>query len=110
MKRNGILTARFEVFDDPKKAIEYAKSVNYPLVVKADGLAAGKGVIVCNDSFEVIDAIDKILVKKNFGNASPCFECQYRQHDGHCGCEGQIPCTGESNHQGIRSRQNKQGA
>ena len=69
MKRNGILTARFEVFDDPKKAIEYAKSVDYPLVVKADGLAAGKGVIVCNDSSEVIDAIDKILVKKNFGNA-----------------------------------------
>ena len=69
MKRNGILTARFEVFDDPKKAIDYTKSVNYPLVVKADGLAAGKGVIVCNDSSEVIDAIDKILVKKNFGDA-----------------------------------------
>lgn len=69
MKRNGILSARFEVFDDPKKAIEFAKSVDYPLVVKADGLAAGKGVIVCNDSSEVIDAIDKILVKKNFGDA-----------------------------------------
>ena len=69
MKRNGILTARFEVFDDPKKAIEYAKSVDYQLVVKADGLAAGKGVIVCNTSSEVIDAIDKILVKKNFGHA-----------------------------------------
>ena len=69
MKRNGILTARFEVFDDPKKAIEFAKSVDYPLVVKADGLAAGKGVIVCNDSSETIDAINKILVEKNFGNA-----------------------------------------
>jgi phosphoribosylamine---glycine ligase len=69
MKRNGILTARFEVFDDPKKAIEFAKSVDYSLVVKADGLAAGKGVIVCNDSSEVIDAIDKMLVKKNFGDA-----------------------------------------
>ena len=69
MKRNGILTARFEVFDDPKKAIEFAKSVDYPLVVKADGLAAGKGVIVCNDSSETIDAINKMLVEKNFGNA-----------------------------------------
>jgi len=69
MKRNDILTARFEVFDDPKKAIEFAKSVDYQLVVKADGLAAGKGVIVCNDSFETIDAINKILVEKNFGNA-----------------------------------------
>ena len=69
MKRNGILTARFEVFDDPKKAIEFAKSVDYPLVVKADGLAAGKGVIVCNDSSEAVDAIEKMLVQKNFGDA-----------------------------------------
>ncbi len=69
MKRNGILTARFEVFDDPTKAIEFAKSVDYPLVVKADGLAAGKGVIVCSDSSEAVDAINKILVQKNFGNA-----------------------------------------
>ena len=69
MKRNGILTARFEVFDDSKEAIEYAKSVDYPLVVKADGLAAGKGVIVCSNSSETIDAINKILVEKNFGNA-----------------------------------------
>jgi phosphoribosylamine--glycine ligase len=69
MKRNGILTARFEVFEDPKKAIEFAKSVEYPLVVKADGLAAGKGVIVCNDSSETIDAINKILVEKDFGDS-----------------------------------------
>ncbi|HEU5221421.1 MAG TPA: phosphoribosylamine--glycine ligase, partial [Candidatus Nitrosotalea sp.] len=69
MKRNGILTARFEVFDDPKKAIDFVKSVDYPLVVKADGLAAGKGVIVCNDSTEAIDAINKMLVQKNFGSA-----------------------------------------
>lgn len=69
MKRNDILTARFEIFDDPKKAIEFAESVDYPLVVKADGLAAGKGVIVCNDSSEAIDAIDIMLVQKNFGNA-----------------------------------------
>lgn len=69
MKRNGIPTARFEVFDDPKKAKNYVKSVNYNLVVKADGLAAGKGVIVCNDSSETLAAIDKILVDKSFGSA-----------------------------------------
>ena len=69
MKRNGIPTAKFEVFDDPKKAKEYVKSVNYDLVVKADGLAAGKGVIVCNGPSEAMDAIDKILVEKSFGNA-----------------------------------------
>ena len=69
MKRNDILTARFEVFDDAKKAKEYARSVDFPLVVKADGLAAGKGVIVCNNSEETIRAIDKMLVEKSFGVA-----------------------------------------
>ncbi|MDE1842538.1 MAG: phosphoribosylamine--glycine ligase [Thaumarchaeota archaeon] len=69
MKRNGILTARFEVFDDPQKAIEFAHSVDFPLVVKADGLAAGKGVIVCNNSSEAISAIEQMLIQKNFGNA-----------------------------------------
>ncbi len=69
MKRNRIPTARFEIFDDAKPAIEYAKSVDYPLVVKADGLAAGKGVIVCNDSKEAVDAIGKILVERSFGEA-----------------------------------------
>ncbi|TLX95035.1 MAG: phosphoribosylamine--glycine ligase [Thaumarchaeota archaeon] len=69
MKRNGILTARFEVFENPKEAKEYARSVDFPLVVKADGLASGKGVIVCDDSTDVISAIDKILVQKSFGAA-----------------------------------------
>ena len=69
MKKHGIQTSQFEIFDDPKKAIEYAKSVKYNLVVKADGLAAGKGVIVCNSTQEVISAIDTMLVKKTFGDA-----------------------------------------
>jgi phosphoribosylamine--glycine ligase len=69
MKRNDVLTARFEVFDDAKKAKEYARSVDFPLVVKADGLAAGKGVIVCDNSEETIRAIDKMLVEKSFGVA-----------------------------------------
>jgi phosphoribosylamine---glycine ligase len=69
MKRNGIPTASFEIFDDAKKAKDFVKTVDYPLVVKADGLAAGKGVIVCNDSSEAISAIDKILVEKAFGEA-----------------------------------------
>ncbi len=69
MKRNGIQTAKFEIFDDPKKAEEYVKSLDYDVVVKADGLASGKGVIVCNSSDEAITAINSILVKKTFGNA-----------------------------------------
>jgi len=69
MKRNNIPTARFDIFDDPKKAQEYIESLDYNVVVKADGLAAGKGVIVCNSKDEAIAAINTILVKKAFGEA-----------------------------------------
>ena len=69
MKRNNIPTARFEIFDDDHKAQDYVKSLDYKVVVKADGLAAGKGVIVCNSAKEAVDAIQTILVKKTFGEA-----------------------------------------
>lgn len=69
MKRNDIQTARFEIFDDSKKAAEYVKSLDYNVVVKADGLASGKGVIVCNSVDDAIAAIDTILTKKTFGDA-----------------------------------------
>ena len=69
MKRNNIPTASFEIFDDPKKAEDYVKSINHNVVIKADGLAAGKGVIVCNSIEESLSAIDTILVKKTFGDA-----------------------------------------
>jgi len=62
MERNQIPTARFGIFDDPKKAEDYVKSNDYNVVVKADGLAAGKGVIVCNSKEEAMAAIDTILV------------------------------------------------
>jgi len=69
MKRNEIHTARFEIFDDAAKAEEYVKSLDYNVVVKADGLAAGKGVLVCNSTDEAISAINIILTKKAFGEA-----------------------------------------
>ena len=69
MRRNNIPTASFEIFEDPEKAIVYVNSINHPVVIKADGLAAGKGVIVCNSNEEAISAIKTILVKKTFGDA-----------------------------------------
>ena len=69
MKRNDIPTARFEIFDDAQKAQEYVKSLDYNVVVKADGLAAGKGVIVCDSNDEAVSAIQTILVNKTFGDA-----------------------------------------
>jgi len=69
MKRNNIPTVTFEIFDDPDKAKQYVQSLSHPVVVKADGLAAGKGVIVCNSKEEAEAAIETILVKKTFGDA-----------------------------------------
>jgi len=69
MKRNDIPSARFEIFDDAQKAQDYVQSIDYNVVVKADGLAAGKGVIVCNSNEEAFSAIQIILVKKTFGDA-----------------------------------------
>ena len=69
MKRNDIPTADFEIFDDAQKAKEFVSTYDKQVVVKADGLAAGKGEIVCANNDEANDAIDKILVKKEFGDA-----------------------------------------
>jgi len=69
MKRNGIPTADFEVFDDPKRAKQYVDSLSCNVVVKADGLAAGKGVIVCSDKKEAHGAIDAVLADGAFGDA-----------------------------------------
>jgi len=69
MKRNNIPTSKFEIFDDAQKAQKYVESLDYDVVVKADGLAAGKGVIVCSSDDEAKSAIETILVKKTFGDA-----------------------------------------
>ena len=69
LKRNNIPTAAFEVFDDPVKAKEYVDKIGYDVVIKADGLASGKGVIVCNSKDEAEKSIDMMLVDKKFGDA-----------------------------------------
>ncbi|MEM3143786.1 MAG: phosphoribosylamine--glycine ligase [Candidatus Nitrosotenuis sp.] len=69
MKRHGIPTARFDVFENADSAKSYVDSVDYNVVIKADGLAAGKGVIVCSNKKEAYDAIDIMLVKNSFGEA-----------------------------------------
>ena len=69
MKKNNIPTANFSIFSDPIKAKDFVtKNENY-LVIKADGLASGKGVIVCDSKEEAISSIDRIMIKKEFGEA-----------------------------------------
>jgi len=69
LKRNNIPTAAFEVFNDAVKAKEYVNQIEHNVVVKADGLAAGKGVIVCDSKVEAEKSIDMMLVDKKFGDA-----------------------------------------
>ncbi|MBU1853770.1 MAG: phosphoribosylamine--glycine ligase [Candidatus Omnitrophica bacterium] len=67
MKRFNVPTADFKVFDQPDEARAYLKRIGVPIVIKADGLAAGKGVIVAQTIEEATKAIDSILVDKVFG-------------------------------------------
>ncbi len=69
MKKYGIKTAAYESFDNIDKAKEYIASQSYPLVVKASGLALGKGVIICQNEREATTAIDEIMGQKVFGDA-----------------------------------------
>ena len=67
MKKYGIPTADYEVFDDPKKALEYLKTAKIPTVVKADGPALGKGALVCMTRDEAFAAVKEIMEDKQFG-------------------------------------------
>jgi phosphoribosylamine--glycine ligase len=69
MRRHGIPTAEYAVFAALEPAIDFAKHAAYPLVVKADGLAAGKGVLICATFTEAEAAIRSILVERAFGSA-----------------------------------------
>ena len=68
MKRHNIPTAGFENFINAKEAIDYIESKGAPIVVKASGLAAGKGALVCQTLEDAVNAVDRILVKKEFGD------------------------------------------
>jgi phosphoribosylamine--glycine ligase len=69
MQRHGIPTAGFEVFDDARAAAEHVRALAGPCVVKADGLAAGKGVAVCDDPAQAEAALGEIMGARRFGEA-----------------------------------------
>lgn len=68
MKKYNILTARYKDFDDLEQAIEGIADFDYPLVIKADGLCAGKGVVICEDEDQAKDTLKSILGDKYFGD------------------------------------------
>jgi len=69
MRQVGIPTAAFDVFTDPDQARRYILKIGAPVVVKADGLAAGKGVSVCASIEEALDAVERIMRERVFGDA-----------------------------------------
>lgn len=69
MKKYDIPTAGYENFSDPKEALKYLENVKYPVVLKADGLALGKGVLICKNKGEAISGIEELMTKKSFGDA-----------------------------------------
>lgn len=69
MKKYNIPTAAYETFDNFEAALEYVKNGDFPVVLKADGLALGKGVLICNTLEEAIDGLNTIMVDKKFGDS-----------------------------------------
>jgi phosphoribosylamine--glycine ligase len=67
MKKYNIPTAGYETFDDYEKALEYVKNGDFPVVLKADGLALGKGVLICNTLEEAEDGLKSMMIDKKFG-------------------------------------------
>lgn len=70
MRDADVPTAEFRVFDHPEPARHYVETREYPVVIKADGLAAGKGVLVCDTTEEALAAIERIMVREEFGRAA----------------------------------------
>jgi phosphoribosylamine--glycine ligase len=69
MVKYGVLTAAYKVFQEPTDALDFIRELNGPCVVKADGLAAGKGVIIAQDTAEAEDAVKLIMEERVFGEA-----------------------------------------
>lgn len=69
MKKYGVKTAEYETFTDYNKASEYLNKCSYPIVIKASGLALGKGVLICQDKKEAQNALEDIMIKKIFKEA-----------------------------------------
>ena len=67
MKKYGIPTAAYETFEDYDAAVAYLESASYPIVVKADGLALGKGVLICPDKASAVEAVASMMKEAKFG-------------------------------------------
>ena len=104
MRRAGIPTAQFETFDNPNEAKACLRRVGAPIVIKADGLAAGKGVAVCRTLEEALAAADRAMVEKAFGAAGETIvieqflEGEEASFTAVCDGETALPMAGSQDH------------
>ena len=69
MKKYGIPTAAYETFTEPEAALSYLETAKYPIVLKADGLAQGKGVLICKTKEEAKEGVQTLMLDKKFAEA-----------------------------------------
>jgi phosphoribosylamine--glycine ligase len=80
LRKIGVSKPEYVLFDEPEKAKKYVGNIGYQVVVKANGLAAGKGAIVCEDVPDAKSAIDKIMVEKIFGTSGDLIVIEERKY------------------------------
>ena len=104
MKKYGIPTAAYETFTDADAAMEYLKTVALPIVLKADGLALGKGVLICSTREEAMDGVKEIMLDRHFGSAGNKMVVEQfmtgREVSVLCFCDGTdvVPMTSAQDH------------
>lgn len=113
MKKYNIPTAAYESFTDPAKAKEYLEDCKYPIVLKADGLALGKGVLICNTREEAMEGVKTLMQDKQFGDAGNSIVIEEfltgREVSVLCYCDGTHikPMTSAQDHK--RAKDNDEG-
>lgn len=104
MKKYNIPTAAYETFDTPELAIQYLETSKYPIVLKADGLALGKGVLICKTKEEAIEGVKNLMLDKQFGSAGERIVIEEflegREVSVLCFCDGThiLPMTSAQDH------------
>lgn len=113
MKKYNIPTAAYETFDKPEAAKEYLKTCNYPIVLKADGLALGKGVLICESYESATQGVKTLMQDKQFGSAGDRIVIEEfltgREVSVLCYCDGKTikPMTSAQDHK--RAKDNDEG-
>lgn len=113
MKKYHIPTAGYETFNTPEDAIQYLTTTTYPIVLKADGLALGKGVLICNSYEEAVDGVKSLMLDKQFGSAGDLIVIEEfmtgREVSVLCYCDGNTikPMTSAQDHK--RAKDGDQG-